>query len=153
MKLMAHIAKTQSPVPPTNFGHYELISKYGVLGNDKYGDCVWVGAAHENMMWRKDVGLGFKFSKSAMAQFNVGKPWDVVEGSPIVGGHYVPRVARRNGNLVVITWGQIQAMTPAFFEKYKDESIVYLTKEDLKACVTPEGFNVKQLTDDLAALQ
>ena len=43
-------------------------------------------------------------------------------------------------------------MTPAFFEQYNDESVVYLTKEDLKAGVTPEGFNVKQLTADLATL-
>jgi hypothetical protein len=232
MKLSAYLSKAQLPVPPADFGHYEIISKYGMLGNDKYGDCVWAGAAHETMMWRKEadssvafsdkgvlgdyskvtgfnpndpnsdqgtdmqvaasyrrktgvvdakgkrhkvvaylgigtgnidqhasaaylfgaVGVGIKFPQSAMDQFNAGEPWDVDGNSPIEGGHYIPLVGRRNGNLVVVTWGRIQEMTPAFFEKYNDESVVYLTKEDLKAGVTPEGFNVQQLTEDLASL-
>jgi hypothetical protein len=232
MKLTAYLSKAQLPVPPANFGHYDLISKYGMLGNDDYGDCVWAGAAHETMMWCKEVdsvvtftdkgvlgdyskvtrfkpndpstdqgtdmqvaasyrrktgvkdadgkrhkvvaylalakgnleqhlsaaylfgavGVGIKFPKSAMDQFNAGKPWDVVAGSPIEGGHYIPFVGRRNGNLLVVTWGKVQEMTQRFFEEYNDESVVYLTKEDLKAGVTPEGFNVKQLTADLAAL-
>jgi len=233
MKLTAYLSKAQLPVPPADFGHYDLISKYGMLGNDNYGDCVWAGAAHETMMWCKEVGsaatfsdkgvlgdyskvtgfkpndpttdqgtdmqvaasyrrktgvidakgkrhkvvaylaiakghvdqhtsaaylfgavgVGIKFPDSAMDQFNAGKPWDVVAGATIEGGHYIPLVGRRNGNLLIVTWGRVQEMTPAFFEKYNDESVVYLTKEDLKAGVTPEGFNVKQLTDDLAALQ
>jgi hypothetical protein len=232
MKLSDYLAKPQLPVPPANFGHYEIISNYGMLGNDQYGDCVWAGAGHETMMWCEEVGstvsftdkgvlsdyskvtgfkpndpstdngtdmqlaasyrrktgvvdaagkrhkvvaylalvkgnldqqisaaylfgavgIGIKFPKSAMDQFNAGKPWDVVAGSPIDGGHYIPLVGRSNGNLVVITWGKIQQMTPAFFKKYNDESIVYLTKEDLKANVTPEGFNISQLQSDLAAL-
>jgi len=232
MKLTAYLAKAQLPVPPADFGHYDLVSRYGMLGNDNYGDCVWAGAAHETMMWCKEVGsavkftdkgvlgdygkvagfdpkdpdsdqgtdmqvaasyrrktgvkdatgkrhkvvaylaitrgnleqhlsaaylfgavgVGIKFPKSAMDQFNAGKPWDVVAGSPIDGGHYIPLVGRRNGNLLVVTWGKVQEMTPAFFEEYNDESVVYLTKEDLKAGVTPEGFNVKQLTADLASL-
>jgi hypothetical protein len=232
MKLSAYLSKPQLPVPPANFGHYDLIPKYGMLGNDNYGDCVWAGAAHETMMWCKEVGssvafkdkgvlsdyskvtgfdpndpttdqgtdmqvaasyrrktgvidakgkrhkvvaylaiakgnleqhmaaaylfgavgVGIKFPKSAMAQFSAGKPWDVVAGSPLDGGHYIPLVGRRNGKLLVITWGRIQEMTPKFFAKYNDESVVYLTKEDLKAGVTPEGFNVKQLKADLAAL-
>src|SRR4051794_38555156 len=225
MKLSTYLTKAQLPVPPANFGHYELISKYGMLGNDSYGDCVWAGAAHETMMWcaeagssaafndkvvlgdyskvtgfnpndpstdqgtdmqmaasyrRKTgvkdstgkrhkvvaylaiakgnldqhvsaaylfgaVGVGIKFPGSAMDQFNAGKPWGVVPGSKIEGGHYIPLVGRRNGNLLVVTWGRIQEMTPAFFKKYNDESIVYLTKEDLTAGVTPEGLNLAQL--------
>lgn len=232
MKLSAYLPKAQLPVPPTNFGHYDLISSYGMLGNDNYGDCVWAGAAHETMMWCKEVGstiafndkgvlgdysavtgfkptdpstdkgtdmqvaasyrrktgvkdatgkrhkvvaylaitkgnmdqhcsaaylfgavgIGIKFPGSAMDQFNAGKPWDVVAGAKIEGGHYIPLVGRRNGNLLVVTWGRMQEMTPAFFQQYNDESVVYLTKEDLKAGVTPEGFNVKQLTADLATL-
>lgn len=232
MKLTTYLAKTQLPTPPANFGHYELISSYGMLGNDNYGDCVWAGAGHETMMWCKEagstvafsdkntlsdyskvtgfnpndpstdngtdmqvaasyrrktgvldgkakrhkvvaylaldkgnidqqcsaaylfgaVGLGIKFPNSAMDQFNAGKPWDVVAGAKLDGGHYIPLVGRANGNLLVITWGKIQEMTPAFFKKYNDESIVYLTKEDLVKGVTPEGFKLAQLKTDLAAL-
>jgi hypothetical protein len=233
MKLSAYLSKAQLPVPPANFGHYDLISKFGMLGNDNYGDCVWAGAGHETMMWCKEadctvafndkgalsdysavtgfnrndpstdqgtdmqvaasyrrktgvidakgkrhkvvaylaiakgnleqhmaaaylfgaVGIGIKFPKSAMDQFNAGKPWDVVTGAKLDGGHYIPLVGRRNGNLLVVTWGKVQEMTPKFFAKYNDESIVYLTEEDLKDHLTPEGFNVKQLRADLAALK
>jgi len=86
-----------------------------------------------------------------MDQFNAGKPWDVVPGSTIEGGHYVPLVAHRE-NLEVVTWGRVQQMTPAFLERYNDESIVYLSPEMLTAGKSPEGFNLVQLQADLAAL-
>lgn len=34
---------------PTIFGHGGTFKDWGMLGNDKYGDCVWAGAAHETM--------------------------------------------------------------------------------------------------------
>jgi hypothetical protein len=97
------------------------------------------------------VGIGIQFPGSAMDQFNAGKPWDVVAGSKIEGGHYIPLVAKR-ANLDVLTWGQVQEMTPAFLEKYNDESIVYISREMLTAGHSPEGFDLKQLKADLAAL-
>jgi hypothetical protein len=41
------------PKHPENFGHEGVIGRkdWGMLGNDKYGDCVWAGAAHETRMW------------------------------------------------------------------------------------------------------
>ena len=97
------------------------------------------------------VGLGINFPGSAMDQFKDGKPWDVVPGSTIEGGHYIPLVAER-GNLEIITWGQIQQMTPAFLEKYNDESLVYISHEMLTGGHSPEGFDLAQLKADLAAL-
>jgi hypothetical protein len=35
---------------PKGFGHGSLVPTWGMLGNDRYGDCVWAGAAHETMM-------------------------------------------------------------------------------------------------------
>lgn len=39
--------------PDDNFGHERVIKSTGwdMLGNDKYGCCVWSGAAHETRMW------------------------------------------------------------------------------------------------------
>lgn len=100
------------------------------------------------------VGIGIEFPASAMDQFNQGKPWDVVDGSPIEGGHYVPLVGRRaNGNFVVITWGALQEVTRAFLVKYVDEAIVYLTTEFLNSSgLSREGFDIAGLNRDIASL-
>ena len=59
------------------------------------------------------VGIGIEFPDSAMAQFQAGKPWDVVAGAKVEGGHYVPCLAKRE-NLEVVTWGAVQQMRVAF---------------------------------------
>ena len=221
------------PTPPAVFGHQALVSAYGVLGNDQYGDCVLAGGAHETMLWDNEggasvqftdasvlsdysaltgfnpadpatdqgtdmqaaasyrrttglidannvrhrvdayvapetgnldellaatylfgaVGFGFQFPASAMTQFNAGQPWSVVPGSPIEGGHYTPIVGRRaNGNLVCITWGEIQEMEPSFAQSLNDESVAYLSLESLKNNVSPENFDLATLQADLNAL-
>jgi hypothetical protein len=99
------------------------------------------------------VGIGITFPSTALQQFNSGDPWDVVAGSTIEGGHYVPGIARRNGMLVVYTWGQEQPMTDAFFQANNDESIVYLSPEMLTGGKSLEGFDMDQLNADLADLR
>lgn len=98
------------------------------------------------------VGLGIQFPGSAMDQFNAGRPWDVVAGAAIEGGHYIPYVGRDAQFLYVVTWGRLQAMTPAFFAAYCDEAFAYLSTEMLRGGKTPEGFNLAQLRADLAAV-
>lgn len=44
------------PKPPNVFGHDRLVETWGMLGNDRYGDCVWAGAAHEHMLWNIAAG-------------------------------------------------------------------------------------------------
>ena len=46
-----HSAKM--PTPPTVFGHHDLMGKepWHVLGNDTYGNCVLVSAAHDLYLW------------------------------------------------------------------------------------------------------
>src|SRR6516164_1546829 len=45
------------PKPPAVFGHEGLVSDWQMLGNDQYGDCVFAGAAHEEMLWHREGGL------------------------------------------------------------------------------------------------
>ncbi|HXH27267.1 MAG TPA: hypothetical protein VNG90_05190 [Candidatus Acidoferrum sp.] len=97
------------------------------------------------------VGIGINVPTTAMDQFRQNKPWDVVPGASIEGGHYIPLVAKRT-NLECVTWGQIQPMTVRFFEKYNDESVAYVSLEMLAHNKSPEGFNAAQLQKDLAAL-
>lgn len=216
------------PTPPAVFGHSGEVSNWGVLANDKYGDCVWAGAAHEHMLWTKasglpeasfqdvdvlsdysacagfefseatdqgtdvgdaaayrrkvgvldsqgqrhlvtaymglttgdfdemmlaaylfgSVGVGINFPSSAEDQFDKNQPWDVVPGSRIGGGHYVPCVGRAtSGNALIVTWGKVVEMTRTFYEMYNDETVAFYCPEYIDPSrLTPEGF-------DAAALQ
>lgn len=98
------------------------------------------------------VGIGIQFPSTAMDQFNAHKPWDVVAGAKIEGGHYVPLLGADATYLYVVTWGQVQRMTHRFFTKYCDEALVYLTQEDLRGGKSVEGFDLAQLRSDLSAL-
>jgi hypothetical protein len=100
------------------------------------------------------VDIGFNFPASAMDQFNQGKPWDVVRGSQLEGGHCVTVVGyKANGNLVCITWGAVQEMTPAFWTKYVDEAWVIITPDWIAANgQAPVGIDLYSLGQAFAAL-
>lgn len=218
---------------PRSFGHYHLVPNFGMLGNDRAGDCVWAGGDHETMIWlashgvfveftdanalgdysavtgynaadpnsdqgtnvhdalsyRRHVGLidahgarhklgafvelepgnyehlieaaylfgavgiGFEFPETAMAQFDAGKPWTVVKGATVDGGHYVPVVGRAGSYIDVVTWGKVQRMTRKFYETYCDEAYALLSPEYLDKHKSPEGFDLAHLTADLARLK
>lgn len=100
------------------------------------------------------VGIGVRFPDSAMDQFEQGKPWDVVDGARVDGGHYIPVVGRnKEGNFLVVTWGKLQEMTPDFYAKYCDQALVYVSPDQLRIDgKTPDGFDNAQLASDLATL-
>ena len=77
------------------------------------------------------AGIGIRFPESAMAQFSAGKPWQVVAGAKVDGGHYVPVVGWNRRYLFCVTWGKVQPMTRTFYKRY---------------CTTP---NHRTLTADL----
>jgi len=64
------------PTPTKIFGFGGLYGEWGMLGNDRYGDCVFAGAAHETMMWNKLRG-GVDV---AMSTQNVLKDYSDVTG-------------------------------------------------------------------------
>ena len=221
------------PKPPLHFGHEKLLGEdWGVLGNDRFGNCVLAGAAHETMLWTRigdapdclftedgvladysaitgfdplkpdtdqgtdmqeaasyrrkigvvdvlgnrhkvaayleidpgdlkahyqalwlfgAVGIGFEFPTSAWEQFDASKPWKVVKGSRVDGGHYVPLVSKRR-TLECITWGRSQGMTVDFFHHYNDESVVYVSEDSLIERKSPEGFDYDTLVKFLNGL-
>jgi hypothetical protein len=98
------------------------------------------------------VGIGIEFPGTAMEQFNEGKPWSVVPGASIEGGHYVCCVGKRQ-NIDIVTWGALQQMTIEFFETYCDEAWVYISGEEISDTGKDlEGFDLAQLRADLAAI-
>lgn len=99
------------------------------------------------------VGLGFALPDSAMQQTQNGEPWDVVPDANIEGGHYVPVVGREaNGNMVGITWGQTQEITPAFLRAYNNQGIVCLSEEMMINAKSIDGFDDQLLRADIAKL-
>lgn len=86
------------------------------------------------------IGIGFEFPDSAFDQLDAGQPWDVVHGSRVIGGHYVPVVGSVDSprKATCITWGQRQEFTRAFYEKYNDETWGILTRE----LIRPDGLGI-----------
>ena len=60
----------------------------------------------------------------------------------IGSGHYVPIIGYDANYLYVVTWGQIQKMTWAFYDKYNDEAWVMLSQEMFNSGKSPEGFDL-----------
>ena len=99
------------------------------------------------------VGFGFQFPSSAMTQFNAHKPWTVVKGATIEGGHYVPSIGRPASlSNECVTWGITQVFNRAFYAKFCDEAWGILSPEMLTAGKSLEGFNLAQLQADLAVI-
>jgi hypothetical protein len=105
--------------------------------------------------------LGINLPQSAMDQFNAGQPWDYVAGSPCIGGHDVPVVKYDGTYFYVVTWGQLQPVTPAFMTAsfsdgtgaYIEEAHAELDAEWLeKSGSCPDGLNMAQLQADLSAI-
>ncbi len=97
------------------------------------------------------VGLGVEMPSNAMDQFDNGEPWNPVSGSHIEGGHYIPCIGRNHaGNFLVVSWGRLHAVTPAFISKYMDEGVVYLSYEQLReGGSSPRGFDKAALAEAL----
>ena len=95
------------------------------------------------------VDIGVQLPETAQDQYNEAVPWDVTSSST-EGGHCIPIVGRNSaGNWLCVTWGRLQAITPAFITAYMDEGIVSLSLERLNAKgLSPESYNQAQLLDD-----
>lgn len=102
------------------------------------------------------AGIGFLFPASAWPQFHSGAPWDVMANDGgIDGGHYVPVMGSpAPGKVGLVTWARRQEMTQKFYEKYNDETIVYITNEELRQNNTDvHGFDMTKLTSYLNSLK
>lgn len=62
LKLDDYIAPRVLPTPPESFGHDHLVKEWLMLDNDKVGNCVLAGAAHEHMLWNAVHGRKVNFS-------------------------------------------------------------------------------------------
>lgn len=99
--------------------------------------------------------IGINFPKSAMTQFNERKPWDVVLGSRIEGGHAINAgwYDAESATWKIVTWGAVQEMTQDFWDAYVDEAWVVIAPEWLdEAGASPGGLDLHALGQDFATL-
>jgi hypothetical protein len=102
------------------------------------------------------LNIGIQFPNVAMQQFSAGMPWDVVDDDGgIDGGHCIPILGQGSQGFACITWGKIQYMTNAFFEKYCDESYAVVTQDWLDAAGTTPiaGLDLEALNAALAEIK
>jgi hypothetical protein len=73
------------------------------------------------------LSSGCEVPQSAMTQFQEGKPWTPVKGSPIEGGHAIWKAKselRKSG--VFVTWGALQPAVEAWEKEYVDEYLAFV---------------------------
>lgn len=108
-------------------------------------------------------GIYIGVSLPLSAQNQVGKAWDVSpwydfdDKSYAVGswgGHCVFVTGYDADGLTCVTWGALQRMTWSFWNRYVDEAHALLSPDFLGANgLDPAGFNMTQLTADLALIR
>ena len=95
------------------------------------------------------VYLGINVPQSAIDQFHAGEPWTYTGDRNIVGGHAIPVQYWQTdvtGEIQVVTWGQRQRMTRAFWHNYVEEAWVIFSPDWEEANGgTPSGYSVDQL--------
>jgi hypothetical protein len=98
------------------------------------------------------VGIGINVPDYAEQQFEAGGPWEPEPGyHKLVGGHYIPAVARNGRTVDVFTWGGKIAMTDTFYKAFNTVSVVSFTEEMLIGDKTIDGFDREKLLADLPA--
>lgn len=92
------------------------------------------------------VYLGFQVQQGAQQQFEQGKPW--IPGPLTNDGHAVYAVGYDANQLTVLTWGNTQQATWAWWDECVDECYAILPPAAKQAGFAP-GFNFAQLQADL----
>lgn len=102
--------------------------------------------------------LGINVYAQAQDLYEAGQPWDAIAGATVEGGHAVPVVKYdEDGTFYVVTWGKLQAVTPAFMAAKFDDGTPYVEEAHAElgldflnaSGATPRGLDLHQLMDDL----
>lgn len=95
------------------------------------------------------VYLGFRVQQNCIQEFDARQPW--TPGPLTQDGHAVFAVAYDNAGVTVLTWGNTQSGTWAWWDECVDEAYAILPPEAKKSDFAP-GFNFDQLKADLEAV-
>ena len=99
------------------------------------------------------AGMCWELPDTAEKQFDAGHVWDDLSGDS-ADGHYTEICGRNSkGNSMFVTWGQLQAATNAYVNKYMTGALCYLSEEYLlETGKSPEGIDWNALAADQQAL-
>jgi hypothetical protein len=135
------------------------------LGNDKI--TAFAQVENKNMTEAQDavnlfgsLYIGVELPDFAVNSSNILEtPWVVPPQGPVgdaapnpQNGHCIPAVAYDQRNLYVVTWGAVKSMSWQFYATYADEAFAVLSKDFLTKDKAPAGFDLAQLTADLAEI-
>jgi hypothetical protein len=95
------------------------------------------------------VYLGFQVQENCIEQFQARQPW--TPGPLTHEGHAVFAVAYDQNGVTVLTWGNTQQATWAWWDECVDEAYAILPPEAEDPKFAP-GFNLAQLQTDLQAV-
>jgi len=93
------------------------------------------------------VYLGFQVQQNAIQEFDARQPW--TPGPLTQDGHAVFAVGYDPGNVTVLTWGNTQLGTWAWWDECVDEAYAIVPPEAAKPSFAP-GFDIAQLQADLS---
>jgi hypothetical protein len=96
------------------------------------------------------VYLGFQVQQNAIQEFDAHQPW--TPGTLTQDGHCVYAVAYDQNGVTVLTWGNTQQGTWAWWDECVDEAYAIVPQQATNADFAP-GFNVTQLEADLKQVQ
>ena len=95
------------------------------------------------------VYLGFQVQQNCVQEFDAHQPW--TPGPLTIDGHAVFAVGYDQHGVTVLTWGDTQQGTWAWWDECVDEAYVILPPEAQDPQFAP-GFNITQLRADLEAI-
>jgi hypothetical protein len=101
------------------------------------------------MMIFGGVYLGFQVQQACLDDFNAGRPW--TPGPLTNDGHAVYAVGYDQTGLTVLTWGNTQKATWAWWDECVDEAYAILPPEAKDKQFAP-GFDKQALMADLSAV-
>ena len=93
------------------------------------------------------VYLGFQVQENCIQEFDAHQPWQ--PGKLTNDGHAVYAVAYDPNSVTVLTWGNTQQGTWAWWDECVDEAYAILPPEAKDPAFAP-GFDIQQLQADLA---
>lgn len=123
------------------FGH-----KLAAYGPVKIKDIV---SLHQAIYFWGGSMFGIQCPQSAQQQFLAGKPWTVVPGSPIEGGHCIVALGYDAEYVYCATWGGIAAVSYPFLSAYLDEAWAAVSNQFVEANKGPT-LDLASLRKDLA---